>query len=274
MKGTEDNYEFSKDIASWNSLEIASLIHLSDHEAVEAIHPQLENISKVIDMCVQSIKSGGKVIYIGSGTSGRIGVQDVAELRPTYGIKNDMFDFVMAGGERAIIESVEGAEDNLTASTEMLRNKNLKEGDILIGITASGTTPFVVEAIRYANDVGAHTVALTNNADRPVSEVAEISVEVLSGPEVIQGSTRMKAGTTQKLVLNMISTAVAVKLGYTHRNTMVKMQSWYNQKLRKRAVKMLVDEFGITTSEARSTLEKYAYHVDDAFEYYERKSQQ
>ncbi len=272
MKGTEDNNVYSKDISSWTSQEIASFIHLSDHEALEAIHPQIGRIAEVIDMCVKSIENGGKVIYIGSGTSGRIGVQDVAELRPTYGIESDMFDFIMAGGERAIIESIEGAEDSLTASAEALRNKNLRKGDVLVGITASGTTPFVVEALKYAKEVGAHAIALTNNSGRAVSEIAEVSIEILSGPEVIQGSTRMKAGTTQKLVLNMISTAVAVKLGFTHQNKMVKMQSWYNQKLRKRAVKMLVDEFGVSSTEAKETLEKYAYHVDDAFNYYENKA--
>lgn len=273
MKGTEDNNTLSRDIATWSSRDIASFIHLSDAEALQAVYPEIGRIADVIDVCVRSIEAGGKVIYTGSGTSGRIAVQDVAELRPTFGIGNDMFDFVMAGGDKAIIESVEGAEDSLTASTEMLRNKNLGKGDVVIGITASGTTPFVIESLKYAKEIGAHAIALTNNQDRPISEAAEIAIEILSGPEVIQGSTRMKAGTTQKMVLNIISTAVAVKLGYTHKNTMVKMQSWFNQKLRKRAIKMLVDEFGISESEAKGTLEKYAYHVDDAFNYYDSKSE-
>ena len=272
MKGTEDNNVFSRDIASWDSYHMAKFIHMSDSEAVEAIQPQLSNIAKVVDLCVQSIRAGGKVIYSGAGTSGRIAVQDVAELRPTFGIKNDMFDYMMAGGEQAIIESVEGAEDSLTAPSEILRNKRLSKGDVVIGITASGTTPFVLESMKYARSIGAYTVALTNNSDRPVSKLADIAIEILSGPEVIQGSTRMKSGTAQKMVLNIISTAAAVKLGYTHRNTMMKMQSWFNQKLRARAVKMLVDEFGVTEEEARKTLEKYAYHVEDAFNYYDRKS--
>ncbi len=272
MKGTEDNNVLSREITDWDSFEIARFIHLSDSEAIGAIYPQLETISKVIDTCVHSIKKGGKVIYSGAGTSGRIAVQDVAELRPTYGIKNDMFDYIMAGGEKAIIESVEGAEDSLTAPSEMLRNKSLAKGDVVIGLTASGTTPFVLESLKYAKSIGAHAVAITNNTDRPVSRVADVTIEILSGPEVIQGSTRMKAGTAQKMVLNIISTSVAIKLGYTYRNTMMKMQSWFNQKLRSRAVKMLVDEFGITEDEARKTLEKYAYHIEDAFNYYDRKS--
>ncbi len=273
MKGTEDNNPFSRDIDQWSTLDVATFIHLSDSFALHSIYSQLENIAKVIDRCLESIEKGGKIIYAGAGTSGRIAVQDVAELRPTYGIGKDMFDYIMAGGDEAIRKSVEGAEDSSEAAENALKERNFNSNDVLVGITASGTTPFVIGALKYARSVNGYAVSITNNRDKPVKEVSDICIEMLSGPEVIQGSTRMKSGTAQKMVLNMISTSVAIKLGYTYKNTMMKMQSWYNEKLKLRAKRMIVQEFHVPESEAQKVLEKYSYKIDEAFRHFSEKAQ-
>ncbi len=273
MKGTEDNNPFSRDIDQWSTLDVATFIHLSDSFALHSIYSQLENVSMVIDQCLESIEAGGKVIYAGAGTSGRIAVQDVAELRPTYGIEKDMFDYIIAGGDEAIRKSIEGAEDSPEAAEKALMEKNFSSKDVLIGITASGTTPYVIGALKYARSEGGFAVSITNNKDKPVKEASDICIEILSGPEVVQGSTRMKSGTAQKMVLNIISTSVAIKLGYTYKNTMMKMQSWYNEKLKLRAKNMIVQEFHVPEEEAQEILEKYSYKIDEAFRHFSEKSQ-
>jgi N-acetylmuramic acid 6-phosphate etherase len=268
MPGTEDNNIFSRNIDQWSTLEIASFIHLSDSFALHSIYSQLENIALVIDSCRERIENGGRVIYAGAGTSGRIAVQDVAELKPTYGLGKETFDYIIAGGDEAIRHSVEGAEDSGEAAAIALAGKRFGPKDVLIGITASGSTPYVIGALNYARSLKGLTVAITNNKDKPVKAASDICLEVLSGPEVIQGSTRMKAGTSQKMILNIISTGIVIKLGYTYKNTMMKMESWYNEKLKLRAINMLVQEFRISNDEAKTILEKYSYRIDDAFRHF------
>jgi N-acetylmuramic acid 6-phosphate etherase len=272
MNGTEDNNIFSRGIVEWDIENIVSFIHTSDLGALECISSQKEKISMAAELCIDALKNGSKVIYAGAGTSGRIAVQDIAELLPTYGIGENMFDYIIAGGDMAIRRSVEGAEDSMDLAVQMLKEKNLKRGDVVVGITASGTTPFVISALEFAKVVGAHTISICNNKGRAVSKISEIPIELLSGPEVIQGSTRMKAGTSQKMVLNIISTTVAVKLGYTYKNTMVRMQSWANEKLRKRAIKTLHQEFGISSEEAESILEKVSFRIEEAVKIIQKRN--
>lgn len=267
MKGTEDNNIFSRGITEWGVKDIVSFMHTSDYNALGCIVSQIENISEAVNICLEALKKGGKIIYAGAGTSGRIAVQDIAELLPTYGIGEDMFDYIIAGGDLAIRRSVEGAEDRKDFAVQMLKEKNLRSGDVVVGITASGTTPFVISALEFAKNNGSHTISICNNSGRAVSKISEVHIELLSGPEVIQGSTRMKAGTSQKMVLNIISTTVAVKMGYTYKNTMVRMQSWANEKLRKRAVNTLHQEFGISIEESTLILEKVSYRIDEAVKY-------
>jgi len=267
MKGTEDNNIFSRGITDWEVNEIVSFIHTSDFNALSCINSQLENIAKAVNLCLDALKKGGRVIYAGAGTSGRIAVQDIAELLPTYGIGEDMFDYIIAGGDQAIRRSVEGAEDRKDFAVEMLKEKNFRSGDVVVGITASGTTPFVVSALEFAKNTGSHTISICNNSGRAVSKISDVHIELLSGTEVIQGSTRMKAGTSQKMVLNIISTTVAVKMGFTYKNTMVRMQSWANDKLRKRAVNTLHQEFGISIEESTLILERVSYRIDEAVKY-------
>lgn len=265
MDGTEDNNPFSRPIGDWDTHDTLKFIHLSDISAYDAISMAMEQISSATASILERLENGGRLFYIGAGTSGRLAAQDVAELWPTYGIDSSMFDYIMAGGNQAILKSVEGAEDSQTDSSEELRKRKLSDRDAVFGITASGTTPFVLSALGYANSIGALTVGMTNNVDRPVSRVASTTIVLRTGPEVIQGSTRMKAGTAQKMVLTMISTTIAIKLGYTYKNTMSNMGAWYNEKLKKRAVRMVVQEFGLDEDAAKKMLEDHSYRISNVF---------
>lgn len=266
-KSTEDINKFSTTIDRWSYYEIAQFIHLSDIEAYESIASQIDKIASVAEMIVKIIKKGGRAIYVGAGTSGRIAVIDVVELMPTYGLGKESFDYVMAGGDRALTESVEGSEDDKNEAVLALKEKKLSKSDILIGVSASGSTPYVLSAMEYARSIGCKTVGITSNSMKPITEVSEICIELLTGAEVIQGSTRMKAGTAQKMTLNIISTSVAIKLGRTYRNTMSNMGSWYNEKLKQRAVNMLVEQFKLSENAATKILKKVNYNISAAISF-------
>lgn len=261
---TEDINPFTSDIDTWDYEKIVRFIHLSDIEAFEAINSQIEKISRIAEVAVDSIKKGGRVIYVGAGTSGRIAAQDVVELRPTYGLGKDAFDYVMAGGDKALTESLEGSEDNVEDAVLVLKSRELTSSDLVVGISASGTTPFVISSLKYASEIGCTVVGITSNPGKPISEISDICIEIFTGPEVIQGSTRMKAGTAQKMVLNMVSTAVAIKLGRTYKNTMSNMGSWYNEKLKNRAINILVQQFGVPMDEATKILDHVNYDISAA----------
>lgn len=272
MEGTEDNNTFSRNIDEWNSGDVLRFIHLSDIEAYEAISKAMVQIDQSTEKILSRMNEGGRVIYVGAGTSGRLAAQDVAELWPTYGIDSSMFDYIMAGGKEAISHSVEGAEDSRDDPITLLNEKSLNEKDIVFGITASGSTPFVLSSLKYAKSIGALSIGMTNNRQRPVQDIADVTIILDTGPEVIQGSTRMKAGTAQKMVLGMISTTIAVKLGFTYKNTMSNMGAWYNNKLRNRAVRMVVQEFGLDEKSARDMLEEHDYKISEVFSILNKKS--
>lgn len=270
-KSTEEVNSFSTDIDKWNTAQIIKFIHISDIEAFEAVGRSLDKITGVADLILEILSKGGRAIYVGAGTSGRIAVQDLVELLPTYGLGKEYFDYVMAGGERALTESVEGSEDSRNDAIESLKKKNLSSLDVVVGITASGSTPFVLAALEYAKSIGAKTVGITDNLETPVSKIADTCIELLTGAEVIQGSTRMKAGTAQKMTLNMISTTVAVKLGRTYKNTMSHMGSWFNEKLKSRAVSILTEQFGLEDSKAEELLSKNDYNISKAIDSYKKE---
>lgn len=270
-KSTEEVNSFSTNIEKWNTAQIIKFIHISDIEAFEAVGRSLDKITGVADLILETLSKGGRAIYVGAGTSGRIAVQDLVELLPTYGLGKEYFDYVMAGGERALTESVEGSEDSRNDAIESLKKKNLSSLDVVVGITASGSTPFVLAALEYAKSIGAKTVGITDNLETPVSKIADICIELLTGAEVIQGSTRMKAGTAQKMTLNMISTTVAVKLGRTYKNTMSHMGSWFNEKLKSRAVSILTEQFGLEDSKAEELLSKNDYNISKAIDSYKKE---
>jgi N-acetylmuramic acid 6-phosphate etherase len=259
---TEDLNPFTSNIPEWNDEDIVSFIHTIDIQAYEAVGNQIKNITLACKMATEAIEKGGRVIYIGAGTSGRIGAQDVVELLPTYDLGHEFFDFILAGGDRALLRSVEGAEDEKEGSIEELQKRNLNSKDLIIGITASGTTPFVIGAMEYALSLGCNTIGLTNNYGKIIKTYSTICIELLTGSEVIQGSTRMKAATAQKMTLNILSTTIAIKLGRTYGNTMSHMGSWYNDKLKRRSVSILVNNFALTEKEAEDLLKKNEYNIN------------
>ena len=263
---TEDINIYSNGIASMDSKEIAELIHIADIRAYESIFPNLDKIAMMAERMVETIKNRGRVIYVGAGTSGRLAVQDVAELVPTYGLGSESFDYVIAGGLKAVTQSIEDSEDSVIEATKALEEKGITSKDMVIGITASGRTPFVTGGITYSNKIGCYTACITNNRDTKISKTVNVCLELITGAEIIQGSTRMKAGTSQKMVLNMLSTITAVKLGRTLDNTMSHMGSWYNEKLRERAINILSIKFNMSREDSLKLLEKNNFNISQAID--------
>lgn len=259
--GTEANNKASRGIDVKPIPEIIDIILEVDKEVIKAVHDARKDISRVAEMCLKSVREGGRIIYVGAGTSGRIAVQDVVELYPTYGIGPETFLCLIAGGESALKQSIEGAEDDVSAAVREIRALGVKKLDIVIGISASGRTPYVIESIRHANNIGCTTIGITNNHGSDISKVATYTIRLATGPEVIQGSTRMKAGTSQKMVLNAISTAVAIKMNRVYGNMMSYMGVKFNSKLQKRAVNYLVEEFGLSEEESLETLKRNGFEL-------------
>jgi len=220
--------------------------------AVEKAIPQIENL---VEKTVEKLKKGGRLFYIGAGTSGRLGILDASECPPTFGVEDDLVIGLIAGGDAAIRKAVEEAEDSITQGWEDLKAFNFSDKDVLIGIAASGTTPYVVSTVQKAREIGALTGCITMNPGSPLEQAAEYPVTVVVGPEFVTGSSRMKAGTAQKLVLNMISTTSLIQLGHVKGNKMVDMQLT-NAKLVDRGSKMIVKETGLDYEEAKALLLK------------------
>jgi len=240
---SQDRLEASIDIDRASSLEIVRIIQQQDRLVVDAVAAEAEKIAHAIDQIADRLSHGGRLIYAGAGTSGRIAMLDASELPPTYGIDRDLVRVLIAGGERAYFAAAEGAEDDEDAAIEAV-NANVRSQDALVGIAASGTTPYTVAAVRRANMIGALTVGITSNPDSPLASDADIAIAPRTGPEVIMGSTRMKSGTAQKLILNTISTGVMIRLGRVHSNLMIDMPAT-NEKLRNRAVRMVEIAAGV-----------------------------
>ena len=221
--------------------------------AVEKAIPQIEVL---IEQIVPKLKNGGRLFYIGAGTSGRLGILDASECPPTFGVSHDVVIGLIAGGDTAIRKAVEFAEDSTTQGWKDLQDYTISKNDIVIGIAASGTTPYVIAALEQCNNEGIITGCITCNQNSPLTQVSQFPIEVVVGPEFVTGSSRMKAGTAQKLVLNMISTSTMIKLNKVKGNKMVDMQL-SNNKLVDRGIKMLVKELNISFEEAQSLLEKH-----------------
>ncbi len=262
---TEDNNFRTKDISNLDTKKMVETIHMEDIRAYEAVGCSLNQIASVIDKIFNRLNEGGRVFYVGAGTSGRIASQDVVELEPTYGIEN-LFFYIMAGGTDALSHSKEGAEDNKDEARKELERYNIGREDVIIGISASGRTPFVIEAIKFGNTLGSYTVGIANNSNSPLSLEAQDFIFLDTGEEVIQGSTRMKAGTAQKMTLNIISTSIAIKLGFTDGNIMTHMRAFYNEKLKKRAIKIIVQKTGLDEIKAKEVLEIVNYDIPKAIE--------
>ena len=238
-----------------SSFEIVKAMNDEDRNVPSAIEKALDRIASAVDEIVKTFKNGGRLFYIGAGTSGRLGVLDASECPPTFRVNHDMVIGIIAGGDSALRNPIEGAEDSFELCQKDLENYQFSENDILCGIAASGRTPYVIGGLRYARSIGAKTIAVACNIDSEIGREADIAIEVTPGPEVLTGSTRLKAGTCQKLILNMLTTASMVRMGKAYQNLMVDVvQS--NEKLVSRARKIVMEATGCDMNTAVSTLEK------------------
>ena len=251
---TEQENPRTADLSSQTTREILRLMNEEDMQVAPSIGAVLPEIVKAVDGIVARLTSGGRIFYIGTGTSGRLGVLDAAECPPTFGVSPDLVQAIIAGGYEACYRAVEASEDDAQAGTSDLKSRHFNKADALVGISASGHTPYTVGAVSYARSLGAFTVALTCAPQTPLTEVAEVSIVPAVGPEAIAGSTRLKAGSAQKMVLNMLSTATMVRLGYVSSNRMTNVQT-RNTKLRERALRILMAETSLDTAAATSTLD-------------------
>lgn len=260
---TEKRNERSMDIDLHNSLEIVSIINEEDSLVAAAVKEELPQIARAVDKIVEAIRKQGRLIYLGAGTSGRLGVLDASECPPTYGTEPGLVHGIIAGGNYALTNAVENIEDSTEQVIKDLEEIQFSNRDVLVGIAASGRTPYVLAGLNYAKKLGATTVALVTNKNTPVGSAADIEIAVEVGPEVITGSTRMKSGTAQKMVLNMLSTASMVRLGKVYGNLMVDVKT-ANKKLYSRAERIVMQATGIEESEAKNLLTQCDYHVKTA----------
>nr|WP_269144345.1 N-acetylmuramic acid 6-phosphate etherase [Clostridium sp. NSJ-145] len=231
---TEQVNENTKNIDNLSTLDMVTVINNEDKKVALAVEKVLPNIANAVDETYKRIKSGGRLIYIGAGTSGRLGVLDASECPPTYGVEFELVQGIMAGGRDAMFKAKEGAEDSKELAVEDLKAINLTEKDMVIGLAASGRTPYVIGGLEYAKEIGAGTGSISCVHDSEVSKVAEFPIEAVVGAEVVTGSTRMKSGTAQKMILNMISSGVMIKLGKVYGNLMIDVRPT-NEKLVERA---------------------------------------
>lgn len=252
---TETRNRNTMNLDIMSSFEIVKAMNDEDRNVPSAIEKALDRIASAVDEIVKTFKNGGRLFYIGAGTSGRLGVLDASECPPTFGVNHDMVIGIIAGGDSALRNPIEGAEDSFELCQKDLENYQFSENDILCGIAASGRTPYVIGGLRYARNIGAKTIAVACNIDSEIGREADIAIEVTPGPEVLTGSTRLKAGTCQKLILNMLTTASMVRMGKAYQNLMVDVvQS--NEKLVSRARKIVMEATGCDMNTAVSTLEK------------------
>ncbi len=257
---TEQVNNNSTQIDQMSTLEILKTINHEDSLVPLAVSKVLPSIEKAVDCIFQQFKLGGRLIYIGAGTSGRLGVLDASECPPTYGVEPTLVQGLIAGGNRALTTAVEGAEDHKEYAIEDLKNIQLNENDVVCGIAASGRTPYVIGGLEYANQLGCKTISLCCVSHGEISAHAMFPIEVIVGAEIITGSTRMKAGTAQKLVLNMLSTATMIKIGKVYKNLMVDVQPT-NEKLKIRAVNIVKSAIAVDEQTAINLLEDTHYNV-------------
>src|SRR5882724_10945477 len=239
---------------------ILRLMNQEDRKVAASVGREIPSITRAVDAIVESIRKGGRLLYVGAGTSGRLAVLDASECPPTYGVSPKTVQALIAGGKKAVTGAVEGAEDSAANAVRELRAKKVARDDVVVGIAASGTTPFVLSALAYARKRGATTVAVTSNRKAPITRDAQIVIAAEVGPEVVTGSTRLKAGTSQKLVLNMLSAAAMVRLGHVYENLMIDM-ALTNQKLRQRGLRILTEASGADASSAEHALRQSGHNL-------------
>jgi N-acetylmuramic acid 6-phosphate etherase len=250
---TEQRNPRTRGLDRKSTLEILCALNSEDARVASAVHGELPKIARAVEAIVKSFRSAGRLFYIGAGTSGRLGILDAAECPPTFGTSPKKVHAIIAGGSRAVRGAVEGAEDSSNNGARDLAKAGMKRGDVVVGLAASGTTPYVIGAVQFAKKRGAVTVGITSNPRSPLARIANIAIAPDTGPEAITGSTRLKAGTAQKMVLNLLSTASMVRLGRVYDNWMVYV-ALTNQKLRQRGARILREATGASVSAAEQAL--------------------
>ncbi|MDQ7106209.1 N-acetylmuramic acid 6-phosphate etherase [Serratia marcescens] len=246
-----------------STLEMVRCFNQEDRKVPEAIEKVLPAIAQAVDLAAAALKAGGRLIYLGAGTSGRLGVLDASECPPTFGVPHGVVVGLIAGGPGALLKAVEGAEDDEALGEADLRALNLTAVDMVVGLAASGRTPYVIGALRYARGLGCPTVAISCNPDSPIAHEAQVAISPVVGPEALTGSTRLKSGTAQKLVLNMLSTGAMVKLGKVYQNLMVDVKAT-NVKLVDRACRIVVEATGAERAQAEAALAQTGFEVKPA----------
>lgn len=257
---TEGYHPDTTNLDLMSTIEIIKLMNEEDKKIPLAIAKVLPEIEQAITAVVHALKIGGRLFYVGAGTSGRIGLLDAVECPPTFSTSPKLVQAILAGGANAVMIAIEGAEDDLSLGAVELQKQQLTNRDVVIGIAASGRTPFVKGALIYAQQLGAKTISLVSNAHSVISEHADIAIEVITGPEILTGSTRLKAATAHKQILNMITTTTMIKLGKVYKNLMVDVHA-SNFKLRERAKHIVCEVTGASYSQAESVLEQNNYQV-------------
>jgi N-acetylmuramic acid 6-phosphate etherase len=257
---SEQRNAASKNLDRMSAVQIVRLMNREDRNVAAAVGRALPAVARAVDAIVKAIRSGGRLIYVGAGSSGRIAVLDAAECPPTFGTSPKLVQALIAGGRPAVTGAVEGAEDSLANARSDMRAKKLTRHDVVVGITASGTTPYVLAALQYARRRSAATVAITVNPNTPVARLAKILIATQVGPEVLTGSTRLKAGTAQKMVLNMLTTAAMARLGHVYENLMIDVKP-SNQKVSNRIVRILAEASGTSLSAAEHALRQAGHNM-------------
>lgn len=253
---TEKRNHKTKNIDIVSTKEILVLINNEDKTVAYAVEKAIDQITEVVEIVTEAFSKGGRLFYIGAGTSGRIGVLDASECPPTFGVSEDLVIGIIAGGDTALRLSIEGVEDSKVAAVSDLENHHLTKNDVVIGLAASGRTPYVIGGLEYANKLGCKTGCVTTSSDSEIARIAKYPIEAITGAEPLTGSTRMKSGTAQKLILNMITTAAMVKIGKVYENLMVDVQM-SNDKLISRAQRIVTDVTGVSLDVAQQYLDKY-----------------
>ena len=250
---TEQRNPNSMNVGSLSALEIVQLMNKEDKQVPLAIEKCLPQIAQAVECIVAAFQQGGRLVYIGAGTSGRLGVLDASECPPTFGVSPEMVKGIIAGGERALRHPIEGAEDSKTHAVVDLQTIQFSSKDVLVGIAASGRTPYVIGALEYAKSLGSVTVSIASNPNSAMANIVDIAIDTVVGPEVLTGSSRLKSGTAQKLVLNMLTTASMILMGKCYQNLMVDVQA-SNEKLKARAIRIVMQATDCDKTLAEETL--------------------
>ena len=257
---TEMRNPNSTNVDRMTTAEMLDCIQKENENAVLSVGKVLGEIEIACDVIAEKLSQGGRLIYIGAGTSGRLGVLDAAECPPTFGVPKDMVVGIIAGGEKCMFQAAEAAEDNYESGVKDLKDRHLTKNDVVVGISAAGNAQYIVGALDYANVLGCETIGITSNEDTLITKCAKILILADTGAEVITGSTRMKAGTAQKIILNMLSTVAMIKLGHVYENMMINLRPT-NDKLRQRMVRIVTEIIGVNEEEARDLLERSNWNI-------------